>query len=142
MIATIEMVEEAVEGAWPHQRRMSGMDLGEQRAHQVWALVALMILPAGLLAVLNVIMMVWKDAPETDALRTGSALLAISWIIFLFASVDRLRLRRLIARAGPVLPVALVVMLAVAIVLLLSAFLDVRPTMDTIRDAIPYLKED
>jgi len=58
MVLTLEVVEEAVEGAWPHQRRTHQMDLGQQRAHQVWALVALMILPAGILALLNVVMMV------------------------------------------------------------------------------------
>ena len=142
MVATLEVVEEAVEGAWPHQRRTNQMDHGQQRAHQVWALVALLILPAGILAVLNVLMMVWKDAPETDTLRTGGLLLGIAWVTFIFASVDRLRLRRLMAKAGPALPIALVAMLAVAIVLLLSAFLDVRPTVDAIRDAIPYLNED
>jgi hypothetical protein len=142
VVATLEVVEEAVEGAWPHQRRKSQMDLGQQRAHQVWALVALMILPAGILALLNVLMMVWKDAPETDALRTGGLLLAVAWVTFIFASVDRLRLRGLIAKAGPALPIALVAMLAVSIVLLLSAFLDVRPTVDMIRDAIPVLNDD
>jgi hypothetical protein len=137
MVATLEVVEEAVEGAWPHQRRMSNMGLGEQRAHQVWALVAIMILPAGLLALLNVIMVVWKDVEVTDAMRTGGILLGIAWVTFILASVDRLRVRGLIAKAGPVLPVALVAVLAVAIVLLLGAFLDVRPTIETVRDAIP-----
>jgi hypothetical protein len=142
MLATIEVVEEAVEGAWPHQRRTSRMALGERRAHQVWALVALMILPAGLLAVMNVGMMVWKDVQETDTLRTGGLLLGVAWVTFILANVDRLRLRRLIAKAGPALPIALVAMLAVAIVLLLSAFLDVRPSIDTIRDALPYMNKD
>jgi len=139
IIATIEVVEEAVEGAWPHQRRMSRMDIGAQRAHQVWALVAILVLPAGILAALNVGMMVWKDAPTSDAIRTGSALLAVGWVLFILASVDRLRLRTLIGRAGPILPIALAVMLAIAIVLLLTAFLDVRPSWDTIRDAITDL---
>jgi hypothetical protein len=142
LIATIEAVGEAVEGAWPHQRRLTSMDIGEQRAHPVWALVALMILPAALLAVFNVGMMVWKDVPQTDEMTTGGALLAIGWVLFLLASVEGLRLRPLIARAGPVFPIALVVVLAAAIALLLSAFLDIRPSIDTIRDAIPILATD
>jgi len=80
--------------------------------------------------------------PETDALRTGGLLLGVAWLTFIFASVDRLRLRGLIGKAGPALPIALVAVLAVAIVLLLSAFLDARPSVDTIRDAIPVLNED
>ena len=83
VILTIEVVEEAVEGVWPHQRRMSGMDIGQQRAHQIWALVALLVLPAAILATMNVGMMVWKDTPTTDGIRTGAALLAIGWGSFL-----------------------------------------------------------
>jgi hypothetical protein len=142
VVATIEVVEEAIEGVWPHQRRMSRMEIGEQRAHQVWALVALLVLPAAVLAAANVGMMVWKDAPNTDEIRTGGALLGIGWILFLIASIDRLRFRRIIGRAGPILPIALVVMLGISIALLLSAFLDVRPDIDTVRNALPYLKTD
>jgi hypothetical protein len=86
-------------------------------------------------------MMVWKDVPRTDEMTTGGALLGIGWVLFLFASVDGLRMRSLIARAGPVFPIALVVVLAAAIALLLSAFLDVRPSIDTLRDTIPLLSE-
>lgn len=142
LLATIEAVGEAVEGAWPHQRRLSSMDIGERRAHPVWALVALLILPAALLALGNVGMMVWKDVPQTDEMTTGGALLAIGWVLFLLASIENLRVRPLIARAGPVFPISLVVILAAAIVLLFSAFLDVRPSIDTLRDAIPFLAEN
>lgn len=141
VIFTIEAVEEAVEGAWPHQRRMTRMDVGEQRAHQVWALVALLVIPAALLALLNVTMIVWKDVPQTDEMRTGGALLAIGWVMFLLASIDRLRMRRLITRAGPIFPIALVFVLSVAIALLLTAFLDIRPDINTVRDALPLIGE-
>ena len=70
LLVTVEAVQEAVEGAWPHQRRLTRMDLSEQRAQPVWALVALLILPAALLAVFNVGMMVWKDVPRTDEMTT------------------------------------------------------------------------
>ena len=142
VLATMEAVQEAVEGAWPHQRRLTRMDISEQRAGPIWALVALMILPGALLAVGNVGMMVWKDVQKTDEMTTGGALLGIGWVLFLLGSVDRLRMRALIARAGPVFPIALVVILAAAIVLLLSTFLDVRPSVDTIRDALPLIAED
>ena len=48
LLVTMEAVQEAVEGAWPHQRRLTRMDLSEQRSQPVWALVALLILPAAL----------------------------------------------------------------------------------------------
>lgn len=141
-LATMEAVQEAVEGAWPHQRRVTRMNLGEQRAQSAWAMVALLILPAALLAIGNVGMIVWKDVQRTDELTTGGALLGIGWVLFLLASVDRLRFRPTIARAGPVFPIALVAILLAATVLLLSAFLDVRPSIDTLRDSIPYWGED
>jgi hypothetical protein len=142
VVLTIEAVEEAVVGAWPHQRRLTRMGAGEQRAHPVWAVAALLLIPGAVLAVLNVGMMVWKDVPENDQMVTGGTLLAIGWVTFLLASIDRLRLRGLLGRAGPALPAALVVVLAAATALLLASFLEIRPTMDTVRDAIPYLGED
>lgn len=142
VVLTIEAVEEAVVGAWPHQRRFARMNTGEQRAHPVWALAAILVIPAAVLAVLNVGMIVWKDVPQTDQMVTGGTLLAIGWVTFLLASVDRLRVRGLLSRAGPVLPAAIVVVLAAAIALLLASFLEARPTVDTVRDAIPYLGSD
>jgi hypothetical protein len=142
VIVTIEAVQEAVEGAWPHQRRVTRMAVGEQRAQSVWATVALLILPAALLSVANVGMIVWKDVTRSDEMTTGGALLGIGWVLFLLATVDRLRLRPLIAKAGPVFPIALVAVLVAAIALLLSAFLEIRPSVDTIRDAIPLLSDD
>ena len=53
LLATIEAVGEAVEGAWPHQRRVTSMDIGEQRAHPVWALVALAVALVGQLVALR-----------------------------------------------------------------------------------------
>ena len=139
VILTIEAVEEAVVGAWPHQRRLTRMGPGEQRAHPVWALAAILVVPAAVLAVLNVGMMVWKDVPQTDQMTTGGTLLAIGWVAFLLASVDRLRVRALFGRAGPALPAAIVVLLAAAIALMLASFLEIRPSIETVRDAIPYL---
>ena len=139
LLATMEAVQEAVEGAWPHQRRVTRMDLGEQRAHPSGPLVALLILPAALLAVGNRrhdgLEGCAPDRRDDDRRRTaGDRLGPVP------AGERRcLRLRPLIARAGPVFPIALVVVLAAAIALLLSAFLDVRPSVDTLRDAIPLL---
>ena len=141
VVATLEAVEEAVEGAWPHQRRMTRMQVGEQRAHQVWALAAIMVIPAALLALANVGMMLWKDVPRTEEMNTGFILLAVGWVVFILASVDRLRFRSLIARAGPVVPLAVAVTLLAAIALLLSAFWEIKPTMDMIRDALPFVDE-
>jgi hypothetical protein len=142
VIVTLEAVEEAVEGAWPHQRRLSAMETGERQAHQAWALAAILVLPGALLALGNVGMMLWQDAARTEEMNTGFILLAIGWVLFILVSIDRLRLRPLISRAGPVVPLAVSLILLAAIALLLSAFWEIKPTVDMVRDAIPFIGDD
>jgi hypothetical protein len=139
MIFTVQAVEEAVEGAWPHQRRLTGMAMPERRAHPIWGVVALLILPGAVLAVANLAVIAWKELERTDTLVLGGILLAAGWVIFLFGSVDNLRVRRLVTSAGPAAPVVLALILIVADLLLLIAFLDIRPTVDAVRDALPSL---
>lgn len=139
MVFTIEAVEEAVEGAWPHQRRATRMAMSERRAHPIWGVVALLILPGAVLAVLNLAVIAWKELPRTDGLVLGGIMLGAGWVIFLLNSIDRLRFRRLFAAAGPAAPFALALILIVADLLLLTSFLDIRPSVDSIRDALPSL---
>ena len=139
LLLTIEAVEEAVEGAWPHQRRARRMTLGERRGQPIWGVVALLLLPAAVLAILNVGIMVWQDAPRTDAMVTGGILLAIGWILFLLGSVDRLRLRRILTQGGPALPLVLTTVLAIATVLLLTSFLEIRPSLETVQNELPFV---
>lgn len=139
MVFTIEAVEEAVEGAWPHQRRVTGMAMTERRAHPFWGLVALLVLPGAVLAVLNLAVMAWKDLSRTDTLVLGGILLGAGWVVFLLSSIDRLRVRRFFTAAGPAAPLVLALILIAADVLLLIAFLDIRPSVDAVRDALPSL---
>jgi hypothetical protein len=139
MVFTIEAVEEAVEGAWPHQRRATRMAMPERRAHPVWGIVALLILPGAVLAVLNLAVIAWKELPRTDSLVLGGILLGSGWVIFLLNSIDRLRFRRIFAAAGPAAPFVLALILIVADLLLLTSFLDIRPSVDAVRDALPSL---
>jgi hypothetical protein len=139
MIFTIQAVEEAVEGAWPHQRRVTSMAMPERRAHPIWGVVALLVLPGAVLAVLNLAVIAWKELPRTDTLVLGGILLGAGWVIFLMSSVDRLRVRRLFTSAGPAAPFVLALILIVADLLLLISFLDIRPTVDAVRDALPSL---
>jgi hypothetical protein len=139
MVFTIEAVEEAVEGAWPHQRRVTRMAMPERRAHPIWGVVALLILPGAVLAVLNLAVVAWKELPRTDNLVLGGILLGSGWVIFLLNSIDRLRVRRMFAAAGPAAPFALALILIVADLLLLTSFLDIRPSIHAVRDALPSL---
>lgn len=140
MAFTLEAVEEAVDGAWPHQRRPTRMGMGERRAQPVWGVVALLILPAALLAILTLGVMAWRGEPRSDELLYGGILLGVGWVLFLLANVDRLRVRRLFVAIGPVAPIALVLVLLVANLLLLIAFTDIRPSIDAVRNALPSLR--
>lgn len=139
MIFTIEAVEEAVEGAWPHQRRTTRMAMHERRAHPVWGVVALLVLPGAVLAILNLAVIAWKELDRSDTLAIGGLLLGAGWVIFLLSSVDRLRVRRLFTAAGPAAPFVLAVVLLAADILLLIAFLEIRPSVESVRDALPDL---
>ncbi|MGH2532620.1 MAG: hypothetical protein ACRDJW_09970 [Thermomicrobiales bacterium] len=138
-IYTIQAVEEAVEGAWPHQRRPSTMLPRARTVHSMWGLVALLVLPGMLLAIMNVGMIVWKDVTRPETLALGGLFLGIGWGIFLLGSIDRLRLRRFVGNVGLPGAIALTLVLLIGDILLLIAFLDVRPTFETIRDALPFV---
>lgn len=139
MVFTIEAVEEAVEGAWPHQRRLTGMAMSERRAHPFWGIVALLVLPGAVLVVLNLAVIAWKALPRNETLVLGSILLGTGWVVFLLSSIDRLRVRRLFTAAGPAAPAVLTLVLIAADLLLLIAFIDVRPSVQAVRDALPSL---
>lgn len=139
MIFTIEAVEEAVEGAWPHSRRVTRMQMPERRAHPIWGVVALLVVPGAVLAVANLAVIAWQELPRPDTLVLGGTLLGAGWLVFLLSSIDRLRVRRFLTAAGPAAPSMLALILIVADLLLLIAFLDIRPTVDAVRDALPSI---
>lgn len=137
MIVTIEAVEESVQGVWPHQRRPSRMTLRARSVHAVWGYVALLLLPGMLLAILNIGTLLWRDVPYTDAQLLGGFFLGLGWLLFVAVSVDLLRLGRYMADLGLVGPAALIVLLLVGDGLLLIGLLDVVPSLDAVREALP-----
>lgn len=150
LLFTIQSVETAVEGAWPHQRRPSRF-LPRARAVQTgWAVVALLLIPGGLLAIGNVAVAMWQDAGRTDAQVLGGWLLGISWVVFLLGSLNLFGFTRLLNVIGITGTIVLVLVLLVADILLLSSFLDILPEWETVEDGIrdgigrliPFLEED
>jgi hypothetical protein len=137
MVFTLEAVEAAVEGAWPHQRRPTRMLPRERSAHAIWGYVALLVLPGALLEILNLGVLVWRKLEHTQTQVLGSIFVGAGWLVFLLASTDRLPVRRYLASVGPVAPIALFGVLLVGDTLLLVAFLDIRPTVGEVRDALP-----
>ena len=139
MVLTIEAVEAAVEGAWPHQRRPTRMLPSERSAHSIWGYVALLVLPGALLEILNLAILVWRNLEQTETQVLGSVFVGIGWIVFLLSSTDRLPIRRYMASVGPVAPIALVSILLFGDILLLIGLIDIRPSIDEVRDALPSL---
>jgi hypothetical protein len=72
-------------------------------------------------------------------LSLGSLLVGLGWGIFLLASDDRLKVRRYLTSIGPTAPLALLAVLLVGDVLLLMAFLEIRPSLETIKEALPLV---
>ncbi|MBA2277563.1 MAG: hypothetical protein H0W06_07330 [Chloroflexia bacterium] len=101
-----------------------------------WTLVAALVLPGALLAIANVAALLWRDVPSTDAQVTGSVLLAIGWSLFLLFGLDLFGLGRLISGLGVIGPVALLLLIAAADLLLLIGLLDILPSWDVVGDAI------
>ena len=150
LLFTIQSVETAVDGAWPHQRRPSNFLPKARTVQTGWAAVAILLIPGIILAVANVAVVMWQEVDHTDAQVLGGWLLGISWAIFLLGSLNLLGFTKLLDVIGVTGTIVLLLVLAVADILLLSAFLDILPDWDTVQDAlrdglerlIPFLDED
>ena len=139
LLFTMEAVEEAIEGAWPHQRRAATIAPAARSLQAVWGIIALLVLPGILLIILSLAVMIWQDEVRPDTLVIGGVFLGIGWAIFLLGSVDRLRFRSYLGQVGFAGALALILILVVADALLLIAFLDIRPSWETVKDALPLV---
>ena len=139
LVLTVQAVEGSVEGAWPHQRRPARLAPGARAVHGVWSYVALLLLPGMLLAVLNLAVLLWRDLPHTDTQVLGGIFVGLTWLLFVAVSADFLRFGRYMGQVGPVGPAAMMAVLVVGDALLLIALLDVLPSLETVRDALPLV---
>lgn len=139
LVFTIQAVEGSVEGVWPHQRRAARLAPGARAVHGVWAYVALLLLPGMLLGVLNLAVLLWRDVAHTETHVLGGFFVGLAWLVFVAFSVDFMRFGRFMGQVGRVGPIALMAVLVVGDVLLLIALLDVLPSIDTVRDALPFV---
>ena len=136
-VLTLQAVETAVDGAWPHQRRAGRMPVAARGGQRGWAVSGLLLLVALLLAMLNLAVVAWKDL-NLDATQTAGALLVgVAWLLFLLATTDRTPFGRYLRQLGPAGPSALSILTLAGGVLLLIAFLNVLPPLHEVRDALP-----
>jgi hypothetical protein len=141
LVFTIQAVETATEGAWPHQRRPSRIAPQARSAQGAWGAVALLLLPGILLGILNVAVLLWRSFPHTQAQVIGGFLVGLIWAIFVGASANVFGMGRLLRQGGAAGPLALLVLVIAGDMLLLSALLSILPDVQTIRNAIPGLGE-
>ncbi|MFT4041414.1 MAG: hypothetical protein QM692_24740 [Thermomicrobiales bacterium] len=139
LVFTIQSVETATEGAWPHQRRPARMAPQARAAGSAWSVVSLLLLPGLLLAILNLAVVIWLSLPLSQAQLLGSVLVAVCWLIFIAASGNLLGMGSLIRQGGAAGPLALIVVLIAGDLLLLAGLLLIVPDVDTIRRALPVI---
>ncbi len=139
LVFTIQAVETATEGAWPHQRRPSRMAPQARTAQGAWGIVALLLLPGILLGILNVAVLLWRGLPHTQSQVLGGFLIALIWFIFVGASANLFGMGRLLRQGGVAGPLALLVIVVAGDVLLIAGLLTLLPNFEMVRDAIPVI---
>jgi hypothetical protein len=139
MVLTLDAVQTAVDGAWPHQHRPSQLLPHERTAQSIWGLVAVLIIAGGLLLITNLSILIWQDEDYGDSLVLGSILLGVACVVFLLSSIVSLGIRRYLSSIGPSAPLAILVVLIAAIVLLVLTLLDIVPPWDEFKDALPII---
>ncbi len=139
LVFTIQSVETATEGAWPHQRRPSRIAPQARSAQGAWGAVALLLLPGIVLGILNVAVLLWRNLRHLQVQVLGGFLVGLIWLIFVGASVNFLGMGRLLRQGGPAGPLALLVLIVAGDLLLLAGLLNALPDIDVIRSAIPGL---
>lgn len=147
LILTVQAIETAIEGAWPHQRRAASLIPRDRVVQLSWGVVALLLIPGSLLLIGIVAVLIWRDPERPEQLVLGSVLTGVGWILFLVFSLNMLRLGRLFYNLGLLGPLALGALLLAGDILLLTAFLDILPEWDVVtesienglRDLLPFL---
>lgn len=139
MVLTLDAVQSAVDGAWPHQNRPSRLLPHERTAQSIWGLVALLVIAGGLLLLTNLGILLWQNERRSESLVLGSVLLAVAWVIFLLMSTEALGIRRYLSSIGPAAPAAVSVVLVASIVLLVLSLLDIVPPWQEFKDALPII---
>jgi hypothetical protein len=139
LVFTIQAVETATEGAWPHQRRPSRMAPRSRLAQGAWSLVALLLLPGILLGILNVASLVWRGLPHTQSQVLGGFFIGLIWIIFVGASTNFLGMSRILRQGGLAGPLALLLLVIAGDILLLAGLFAIVPDPNMVRDALPVM---
>ena len=138
LLLTLQAIETAVEGAWPHQRRSNAYLPGARGVHVTWAAAAILVIPGALAAIGSVAALIWLKLDAPDGLRLGGTLLAIGWVLFLLFGLNVFGLGGVIRSLGMIGPLAIFAVLLVSDALLIVTLLDILPAWSVVRDALEH----
>lgn len=141
LLFTLQGLETAVEGAWPHQRRDNEYVPGARGVKPAWAFAAILIIPGALALIGTVIVMIWQDIAAPDGVTLGGWLLAFGWALFLIFGLNLFGLGRLLGTLGMIGPLAIGFVLLIADALLIVTLLDIMPEWDVIWSSLQDLIE-
>jgi hypothetical protein len=142
LLFSLQAMETAIEGTWPHQRRDNEYIPGARGIKPAWGIAAVLVIP-GALAVLGIIAVIlWLDIRAPEGLNLGGALLGLGWILFLAFGLNVLGLGRLLGTLGMFGPLAIAIVLLVADGLLIVTLLDVLPAWDVVQESLKNGLED
>jgi len=136
LVFTIQAVETAIDGAWPHQHRANRSLPRSHTVQQGWAFVALLVVPGVVLAIGIVSVHIWRAPVSPDQQALGGVLVGVGWLLFLLFGLNMFRLGSLMTNLGMIGPIAIMILLIVGNLLLLTAFMDVLPSLDVVRSSV------
>lgn len=136
LLFSLQALDTAVEGAWPHQRADNQYIPGARGIKPAWAIAAVLIIPGGVAMAGIISVILWRDITTPDGLRLGGTLLVIGWLLFLIFGLNVLGLGRLLGTLGMIGPLAIAIVLLVADALLIVTLMDVLPAWDVVRDSL------
>lgn len=143
LLYSLQALETAVEGAWPHQRRDNEYIPGARGVKGAWALAAILIIPASvaLIGIISVIM--WRDISYPDGFALGGWLLALGWALFIVFGLNIGGMGKILGTLGMLGPLAIAFILIAANFILIITLRDILPPWDIVRtgieDGIEYL---
>lgn len=136
LLFSLQALETAVEGAWPHQRRDNEYIPGARGVKGAWALAAILIIPGGIALVGIVSVLIWRQGEYPDGFMLGGWLLALGWLLFMLFGLNVAGLGRTLGTLGMLGPLAIAFILIAANAILIITLFDILPPWDITRDAI------
>lgn len=136
LLFSLQALETAVEGAWPHQRRDNEYIPGARGVKGAWALAAVLIIPGGVALIGIISVLIWREIDYPDGFMLGGWLLALGWLLFILFGLNVAGLGRILGTLGMLGPLAIAFILIAANLILIVTLLDILPSWDVTSDAI------